>query len=133
MYLLLLCLLILILSYIIYIYIHMYISLSLSTYLYYLSYLSFYLYGRYLSCFLYRLPLFSIYTGVIPLAFCLFVCRLSVLRTIWIVSLLFYICAIFLPIRTGAIPPVYFPRGLSTPFVLLLSNLHSNTCSKRTP
>jgi hypothetical protein len=55
----------------------------------------------------------SIYTGVIPLAFYLFVYGLSVLRTIWIVSLLFYIYVIFLPIRTGAIPPIYFLYMLS--------------------
>ena len=39
-------------------------SLSLSTCLYYLSYLSFYLYGYYLPCFLYRLPLFLFIRGL---------------------------------------------------------------------
>jgi hypothetical protein len=71
----------------------------------------------------------SIYTGVIPLAFYPFVCGLSVLRTTWIVSLLFCICTIFLPIRTGAIPPTYFlyvlsfslfVRGLSLPLIFYM-------------
>lgn len=79
-----------------------------------LSLLSLFLFIRVLSSLLSISATFlSIYTGVIPLAFCLSVCGLSILYTIWIISLLFYIYTIFLPICTGAIPPTYFLYILS--------------------
>jgi hypothetical protein len=45
-------------------------------------------------------------------------------------SYLLSTCTVFLSIRTGAIPPTYFRPGPSTLFMLLLSNLYSNTYSK---
>jgi hypothetical protein len=78
------------------------------------------------------------------LSFFLFVRGLSFLLTFYMYCLSFYsyggypsyllsICAIFLLTRTGAIPPAYFLRGLSTLFMLLSSNLYSYIYSKSNP
>ena len=107
------------------------LSLSLSTCLYYLSYLSFYLYGGYPSCFLpicmwaIYLIYYMDYLSSLSYIYCL-----SSYPYGGYLSYLLSTYTVFLPIRTGAIPPAYFVCGLSTLFVLLLSNLYSNTYSK---
>ena len=128
-----------------------FLSLSLSLYLFVLSLLSLflfirglsfllsaYLYVGHLSHILYGLSLFSF---VYILSFFLSVRGLSLLLTFYIYylssypyggypSYLLFIYTVFLPIRIGAVLPTYFLRGLSTLFVLLLSNLYLNTYSK---
>jgi hypothetical protein len=114
----------------------------------YMCCLSSYSYGGYPSYLLSTRAVFlPIRTGAIlptyflhVLSFFLFVRGLSFLPTFYMCCLSSYsyggysffllsICAVFLLIRTGAISPTYFPRGLSTPFMLLSSNLYSNIYS----
>jgi hypothetical protein len=85
--------------------------LSFSIYLY-INCLSFYSYGGYPS---YLLSIWTVFLSI---------------RTGAISSTYFLYELIFLYIRTGANPPTYFRPGLSTLFMLLLSNLYSNTYSK---
>ena len=104
---------------------------SLSICLYYLSHLSFYLYGGYPSYFL-PVCIWAIYLIYYMdyLSSLLYIYHLSSYLYGGYSSYLLSIYTIVLPIRTGAVFPTYFLRGLSILFVLLLSNLYSNIYSK---
>ena len=104
------------------------LSLLLSTYLY-VAYLSYILYGLSLFSFIYILSLFLSVQGL-SLLLTFYIYYLSSYPYGGYPSYLLSTYTIFLPIRTGVVLPTYFLCGLSTLFVLLLSNLYSNTYSK---